>query len=125
VTSREWHSLREEEKQIYRDEAERDKILSDQQMGIVTPIRPKKVYVNGSSVAAYGGIAQVKKPLSPYMCFLKEQRAVLNQQHQGEIVMKEFVRLGAQKWTQMREEEKERYRQMSEVDKMRYERQRQ
>jgi hypothetical protein len=29
VTSREWHALREEEKQVYRDEAERDKILSD------------------------------------------------------------------------------------------------
>jgi HMG-box domain len=36
--------------------------------------------------------------------------------------MKEFVRLGAQKWVQMREEEKERYRQMSDIDKMRYER---
>lgn len=111
MTSREWHSLREEEKQVYRDEAERDKILSDQQMGIVTPMRPKR-YVQPSGVGSVIGlgITQVKKPLSPYMCFLKEQRALLNQQHQGEIVMKEFVRIGAQKWVQMREEEKERYR---------------
>lgn len=29
VASREWHALREDEKQVYRDESERDKILSD------------------------------------------------------------------------------------------------
>ena len=39
VASREWHALREDEKQVYRDESERDKILSDQQMGIVTPVK--------------------------------------------------------------------------------------
>jgi hypothetical protein len=117
VTSKEWHSLTEEEKQHYRDEAERDKIISDQKLGIVTPMKPPRRF---GPPGSYGN--PVKKPLSPYMCFLKEQRAVLNQSHQGEIVMKEFVRLGAQKWTQMREEEKERYRTMAEVDKMRYER---
>ena len=60
---------------MYRDESERDKILSDQQMGIVTPIKTKR-YMPGFN-AALGGHGAVKKPLSPYMCFLKEQRALL------------------------------------------------
>lgn len=87
-------------------------------MGIVTPMKPKKNY----GVLGANSCYQVKKPLSPYMCFLREQRALLVAQHKGEIVMKEFVRIGAQKWTQMREEEKEQYRHLAEIDKMRYER---
>lgn len=42
VTSKEWHALSEDEKQVYRDESERDKIMSDQAMGIVTPYKPKR-----------------------------------------------------------------------------------
>lgn len=77
VTSKEWHALTEDEKQIYRDESERDKILSDQKMGIITPIKPKKY----PSIVGGLGPTIVKKPLSPYMCFLKEQRALLVAQH--------------------------------------------
>lgn len=73
-TSREWHSLTEDEKQIYRDEAERDKIASDQSMGIYTPFKPKR-----PQQPMIPGYPIVKKPLSPYMCFLKEQRALLVQ----------------------------------------------
>jgi len=59
---------------VYRDEAERDKILSDQSMGIVTPMRPRKISAAAmGAMGGYGmGMQQVKKPLSPYMCFLKE-----------------------------------------------------
>jgi hypothetical protein len=49
------------------------------------------------------GPSLFKKALTPYMCFLKEQRHLLTQVH-GEIVMKEFVRLGARKWQEMNEE---------------------
>ena len=55
------------------------------------------------------------------MCFLKEQRHLVTQA-QGEIVMKEFVRLGARKWQELTDEQKEPYRRMAEVDKVRYER---
>ena len=63
----------------------------------------------------------VKKALTPYMCFLKEQKHLLSQQH-SEIVMKEFVRLAAQKWQTMNEEEKEPYRKLGDVDRIRHER---
>ena len=39
IVAQEWHRLTEDQKQIYRDESERDKILADQQMGIITPMR--------------------------------------------------------------------------------------
>ena len=43
-------------------------------------------------------------------------------QNNIEIIMKEFVRLGAQKWQTMDDDEKERYRQLAEVDRIRCER---
>ena len=66
----------------------------------------------------------MKKPLSPYMCFLKEQKMLVAQEH-GEIVMKEFVRYGAKSWLQLTVDQKQPYVLMADVDKIRYERDKQ
>eukprot|EP00347_Sterkiella_histriomuscorum_P012779 403367255 len=124
----EWHRLTEDQKQIYRDQSERDKIIADQQLGIITqPSKGRGKQNNGGNVLGIGPNGQpiqVKKALTPYMCFLKEQKHLLSQQH-GEIVMKEFVRLGAQKWQSMNEEEKEPYKRLADVDRVRHEREKQ
>jgi hypothetical protein len=59
--------------------------------------------------------------MSPYMCFLKEQKSLICQQH-NDIVMKEFVRYGARRWLELQDEYKSPYIMMAEVDKVRYER---
>ena len=38
--------------------------------------------------------------------------------------MKEFVRIGARKWQEMNDEQKEPFKRMAEVDKVRYDRER-
>ena len=58
------------------------------------------------------------------MCFLKEQKMLVCQEH-GEIIMKEFVRYGARSWTELKEAQKSPYVLMADVDKIRYERDKQ
>ncbi|CDW88788.1 UNKNOWN [Stylonychia lemnae] len=126
VVGQEWHRLTEDQKNIYRDESERDKMLADQQLGIPPQLSKSKIHRGGSlmGVDQNGQVVQIKKALTPYMCFLKEQKHLLSQQH-SEIVMKEFVRLGAQKWQTMTEDDKEPYRRLADVDRVRHEREKQ
>ena len=37
ILAQEWHSLSEEQKQIYRDESSRDKVNDDIRMGLIPP----------------------------------------------------------------------------------------
>ena len=46
-------------------------------------------------------------------------------QEHGEIIMKEFVRYGARSWTELKEDMKGPYILMADVDKIRYERDKQ
>ena len=41
-----------------------------------------------------------KKPMTAYMCFLKEQTALISQQS-SQVLMKDLVRLGSTKWNSM------------------------
>jgi len=61
-----------------------------------------------------------KKPLTPYMCFLKQQKQLVMGRGQ-DIVMKEFVRMGAHQWNQLTEAERDPYQRMAEQDKIRHE----
>jgi hypothetical protein len=36
ILAQEWHSLNEEQKQLYRDESIRDKIIEDEKLGILS-----------------------------------------------------------------------------------------
>lgn len=69
-------------------------------------------------------MSSVRKPLSPYMCFLKEQKHLIYQQH-GSISMKEFVRYASKQWHVLTDDEKMPYQLMGEVEKTRYERDKQ
>ena len=66
----------------------------------------------------------VRKPLSPYMCFIKEQKHLIYQQH-GSISMKEFVRYASRQWNELTDKDRLPYQMMGEVEKTRYERDKQ
>lgn len=66
--------------------------------------------------------AKVKQALSSYMFFLKEQRQLISEKiPEGNVLMKELVRVGAQVWGQMTEQQKQPYKIMQEIDKLKNE----
>jgi|LauGreDrversion4_2_1035121.scaffolds.fasta_scaffold746432_2 hypothetical protein len=112
ILAQEWHSLNEEQKQLYRDESIRDKIIEDEKLGILSssPQQMQMLGLRGSQLSNSAlGLPPTngnsngepfKKPMTPYMCFLKEQTALLSQA-QAQVVMKDLVKYGAQHWNIM------------------------
>jgi hypothetical protein len=58
------------------------------------------------------------------MCFLKEQKHLIYQQY-GSISMKEFVRYASRSWHDLKDDTRIPYQMMGEVEKVRYERDKQ
>lgn len=130
IIAQEWHALPEEAKQYFRDESERDKMLDDQRLGLIPQTSfPQQISIRPGinppmpptrrAFNSYG--EPFKKAMTPYMCFLKEQTALLSQTN-SQVVMKDLVKYGAQKWNLMTDQEREPYQILAEVDKIRYER---
>ena len=66
---------------------------------------------------------KINKALCSYMFFLKEQRALVKNSQQaseGNVLMKELVRQGAQEWGKMSDQDKQPYQLMQEADRLRY-----
>lgn len=64
---------------------------------------------------------KVKNALSAYFCFLKEQREQVAELFpDGNVLMRELVKQGAQMWGEMSEIEKQPYRIMQDLDRLRY-----
>ena len=64
---------------MYRDESIRDKIIEDERLGIVTsPQQMQLLGMRGGNALGSSNGDPFKKPMTPYMCFLKEQTALLS-----------------------------------------------
>ena len=54
---------------------------------------------------------KIKNSLSNYMCYLKEQRALILKEHpDGNILMKELIRQVSKIWATMNDQQKQPYR---------------
>ncbi|TNV81757.1 hypothetical protein FGO68_gene10957 [Halteria grandinella] len=122
----EWRNMSEPQKQVFRDESNNNPRVPVPQPPLLPGMLPPH---NGIQAQiphrrAFNSIGEpFKKPMTPYMCFLKEQTA-LQSQTSSQVMMKDLVKYGAQKWNTMDENDREPYRILAEIDQIRYQRDR-
>jgi hypothetical protein len=75
VLAAEWRGLNEDQKSIYREESVRESgALSN------IPVHGGGAQISGIPRRVFNSKGEpFKKPMTPYMCFLKEQTALLSQ----------------------------------------------
>lgn len=66
----------------------------------------------------------MKKALTPYQCYLKEQKQLIMSHFGDNIQMKELVRLGSKKWNELNEQQRSIYNTLGEIERIRFERDR-
>ncbi|XP_068701386.1 high mobility group protein B3-like [Montipora foliosa] len=112
-----WKALSEEERQPYREAAEKDKLRYENEMANYSP--PEAAGRKTRKGKKPKDKNRPKGAKNPFMCFSEEKRPKLKEQNPDEPT-KEIAKMLGEMWRNMNDQDKEHYIKLAQRDKERY-----
>ncbi|KAJ7357636.1 High mobility group box 1 [Desmophyllum pertusum] len=112
-----WKKLSEDEKQQFKESAEKDKIRFDNEMANYTPPKTEASGKKTRKEKKMKDPNEPKRGMSSFMFFNKEIRAQMKEENPQSTITAKVL---GEMWAKLEEKEKEKYEAMAKEDRERY-----